>query len=258
MPSSPTQTVRDVQPLPPIDAALHDGRAGPTLLLLRHAAVASHRGDVPLTPEGRAHAEFLGRRLAELEIDKVEIRVGPTIRAQQTGDMLAHGLGGASPQTVVNGPSVAFALRNPDLYLAGHRVDMVSSAVAFAEQVPGLTETDVSSVGFFASFLRSSDRIGFWLRHAEPPGDNLPAVAARIREFALSLGDARDHQPGVVVGVTHSPVLRAVAAHYLGSDPGEPDYLHGYALHPLADGSRDLQVLAFRTDSEIHRCRRPE
>ena len=210
-------------------------RTGPALILLRHGAVASHHGDMPLTGEGRAQAELAGRRLAELDVGRVEILVGPTARARQTGRMLLNGLTGASPSTVVTGPSVASALRNPDLYLAGRRVDMVSTAAAFAEQVPGVTEADVTSVEFFASFLRSDDRIGCWLHHTDPPGDNAAAVAARVRQFALSLGHARAGQPDLVVGVTHSPVLRAVAVHYLGSDPGEPGHLHGYSVRPVAD-----------------------
>jgi broad specificity phosphatase PhoE len=235
----------------PTEEELCRGAGFPTLVLLRHGAVASHDGDVPLTPEGRAQAERAGRRLAELGLGRVEILVGPTLRAQQTGRMLLYGLTGASPATVVTGPSVAFALRNPDLYLAGHRVDMVSTAAAFAEQVPGVTEADVTGVGFFASFLRSGDRIGCWLDHADPPGENAAAVAARVRKFALSLGHSPAGQPDLVVGVTHSPVLRAVAAHYLGSDPGEPGHLHGCALRPLADGSRDLHFGAVRVDKEV-------
>jgi broad specificity phosphatase PhoE len=235
----------------PIDPELCRGSAGPALILLRHGAVASHQGDVPLTREGRAQAERAGRRLAELDLGRVEILVGPTVRAQQTGRMLLRGLTRASPSTVVTGPSVASALRNPDLYLAGHRVDMVSTAAAFAEQVPGVTEADVTSVDFFAGFLRSEDRVGCWLYHTHPPGDNAAAVAARVRQFALSLGHARTGQPDLVVGVTHSPVLRAVAAHYLGSDPGEPGHLHGYFLRPLADRSCDLHFAAIRLGREV-------
>jgi broad specificity phosphatase PhoE len=218
----------------PIDTELCQGSAGPPLILLRHGAVASHHGDVPLTREGRAQAELAGRRLAELDLGRVEILVGPTVRAQQTGRMLLRGFTGARPSTVVTGPSVSPALRNPDLYLAGHRVDMVSTASAFAEQVPGVSEADVTSVDFFASFLASEDRIGCWLYHPDPPGDNAAAVAARVRQFALSLGHVRARQPDLVVGVTHSPVLRAVASCYLGSDPGEPGHLHGYSVRPVA------------------------
>jgi broad specificity phosphatase PhoE len=212
--------------------------SGPTLLLIRHATVASHRGDVPLTRDGRAQAEAMGRGLAELNLGSVDIRVAPTRRAHETGHMILQGLKTAQPSVIVTGPSVASALRNPDLYLVGHRVEMVSTAAAFAHQAPGVTEADVIGLEFFASFLGSKDRIGYWLRCPHPPGDDVTAVTTRVRHFAQSLRQAR---PGssLVLGVTHSPVLRALATHCLGSDPGEPGYLHGYALPLLDDGGCD-------------------
>jgi CO/xanthine dehydrogenase FAD-binding subunit len=74
-------------------------------------------------------------------------------------------------------------------------------------------------------------------------GESVGAVAARITHFAASLG----HADGVdlVVGITHSPVLRAVVSHYAGTDPGEPDYLSGYRLCAEGDGSLAL--------SSVHR-----
>jgi len=216
---------------------------GPMLLLVRHGAVASHRGDIPLTKHGRAQAEWTGNRLAGLNQRKVEILVAPTRRARQTGRMIMHGMSASGPSTAITPPRVAMALRNPDLFLAGHRVELVSTAAAFAGQVPGVTEADVLGVEFFAGFLQSDDRIGYWVHHADPPGDDAAAVATRVHRFSFSLGNNRAGLPDVVVGVTHSPVLRALAIHYLGSDPGEPDYLHGYAVRPRADGSPDLEIV---------------
>jgi broad specificity phosphatase PhoE len=111
---------------------------------------------------------------------------------------------------------------------------MVSSAAAFAEQVPGMTEAQVLAMSFYAGFLTSADRIGFWLSHSDPPGDSMAAVAARIAHFAASLDHSR--REDVVVGVTQSPVLRAVACHYAGTDPGEPPYLTGYCVQLQGDG----------------------
>ncbi len=202
----------------------------PELILLRHGAVDSHRGDVPLTAAGRAQAHEAGCRLAAHRRGPIRVLCGATRRAQETAQLLAQGLGSADPSRPVVGPDVAFALRNPDLYLGGARVDMVSSAAAFAEQAPGLTEGDVLSVPFFAGFLDAADRIGWWLQHDRPPGDDAAAVTTRVASFARSLGDGVAVAAPTVVGITHSPVLRAVAAQLLGSDPGEPPYLHGYAL----------------------------
>ncbi len=84
---------------------------------------------------------------------------------------------------IVIGPKVAFALRNPDLYLAGVRVNMVSSADALAEQVDGLSAEDVAFSGFFPTFFDSPDRIGWWLAHPSPPGEHARSVAARVESI---------------------------------------------------------------------------
>lgn len=214
-----------------------DGPDGPAtvelrreLILLRHGEVASHRGDVGLTPDGQRLAQEAGRRLAARCPGPLRVLCGATRRARETAQFLVRGIALADPSRAVAGPEDAFALRNPDLYLGGTRVDMVSSAAAFAEQVPGLTEDDVLAVPFFAGFLTAGDRIGWWLRHDAAPGDDAAAVTARIAAFTASLGYASGAKGRTVIGVTHSPVLRAIAAQLLGADPGEPPYLHGYAL----------------------------
>jgi broad specificity phosphatase PhoE len=205
----------------------------PRLLLLRHGEVASHRGDVPLTAEGCAQAAEAGHRMAA-GLGSVRLLSGATRRARETADGVRGGLAGAG--AAVAGPDVAFALRNPDLYLAGARVDMVSSAEAFAAQVPWLAADDVLAVPFFRGFLGAPDRIEWWLRSEDPPGDDAAAVAARIVAFARSLGD-QGTAADTVVAVTHSPVLRAVSLGLMGEDPGEPPYLHGFTVQLGPDGS---------------------
>jgi broad specificity phosphatase PhoE len=216
---------------------------GPGLVLLRHGAVASHRGDVPLTHEGRCQAEHAGRRLAGLAARRAAILVGPTLRAQQTGLLLLHGLASARRSIRTSGPTVSMALRNPDVYLAAQRVEMVSTAAAFADQVPGLRAADVTQVPFYSGFLSALDRIGFWMNSTDPPGENPDAVAARIATFTASLSQARGPAADLVVGVTYSPVLRAVARRYLGTDPGEPGYLSGYWLLRQAGGDHRLEPM---------------
>jgi broad specificity phosphatase PhoE len=209
----------------------------PRLLLLRHGEVLSHRGDHPLSEAGRAQAEEAGRRLAGAGLGSVRLLSGSTRRARETAELVRDGLAGADPAASVRGPEVAFALRNPDIYLAGARVDMVSSPEAFADQVPGLGPDAVLAVPFFAGWFGVPDRIEWWLRHPSPPGDDAAAAAARIAAFAASLGDEGAAAPDTVVGVTHSPLLRAVSLTFTGVDPGEPSYLTGFGVEVLPDGS---------------------
>ena len=204
----------------------HGAAGARRLLLLRHGEVASHRGDVPVTAQGMAAATEVGRNLGKECTGQLLVLSGETRRTRETARAIADGACAAG--AIVEGPAVAFALRNPDLYLAGVRVDMVSSASALADQVPGMTEETAASVPFFAGFLSAQDRIGWWLRHPDPPGDDAQTVLRRIMAFARSLVDlASDAAPRVAVGVTHSPLLRACGLTVLGRDPGEPDWVAG-------------------------------
>ncbi|HEX6673804.1 MAG TPA: histidine phosphatase family protein, partial [Actinomycetes bacterium] len=151
------------------------------LLLLRHGEVPSHRGDVAVTDRGLDSAEQVGRRLATTT-GRIRVLIGETLRTRQTGAAIARGASAAG--AAVDEPRVAFALRNPDIYVAGERVDMVSSAAALAEQVPGMTLDEAAAVPFFVEFFDHPDRIGWWLRLGDVPGDDAEAVARRIGHFA--------------------------------------------------------------------------
>jgi broad specificity phosphatase PhoE len=196
------------------------------LLLLRHGEVTSHRGDVAVTDRGLEGAERLGRRLATA--GRLRVLTGGTLRARQTGAAIAAGARAAG--AAVDEPRVAFALRNPDIYVAGERVEMVSSPAALAEQVPGMTVDEAAAVPFFAAFFDHPDRIGWWLRLGQVPGEDAEALARRIDHFAASLPDRTAQPAELTVGVTHSPVLRACALAHLGHDPGEPEWLTGLEL----------------------------
>jgi broad specificity phosphatase PhoE len=210
------------------------------LFLLRHGEVTSHRGDVPVTEAGLQTAVEVGRRLAGRAGGPLRVISGETRRTRDTAAAVVRGAREAGAEVLEDG--VAFALRNPDLYLAGVRVDMVSSEEAFAAQIPGFTEADVAKVAFFAEWLTVPDRVGWWVRHTEPPGDDAAAVAARIRAFAGSLAD-RDDATAFTVAITHSPVLRACALEVAGSDIGEPNWLAGLEAEISADRSVRLQLL---------------
>lgn len=205
------------------------------LYLLRHGEVASHRGDVPITPRAGQQAYEVGLALARIEPGTLRILSGETRRALETARQLAKGAVDAGSRA--QGPDVAFALRNPDIYLSGVRVNMVSSAAAFAEQVEGATSAEVESLSFFPEFIASTDRIGWWLGLASPPGENAAAIASRVRSFASSLLDPVSTRTEVVVAVTHSPVIRAAGLDLLGRDIGEPPWVSGLLITVDGDGS---------------------
>ena len=208
------------------------------LYLLRHGEITSHRGDVPITAAAEEQAFAVGRGFGLREPGSISVLSGETRRAIDTAAHLARGVIDAGGDVI--GPKVAFALRNPDLYLAGVRVNMVSSADALAEQVEGLSAEDVASLGFFPTFFESPDRIGWWLAHPSPPGEDARSVAARVESFAASLVDPMPDKPEVVVAVTHSPLLRAVASHSLGHDIGEPPWVSGLLI--VVDDDRNTTV----------------
>jgi broad specificity phosphatase PhoE len=198
------------------------------LILLRHGEVASHKGDVPVIPAGLAHAETVGAALRHQLPGDVSVRFGGTRRTRETAEAIVRGLRtgtGAGPD--VDGPSDAFALRNPDMYLAGARVNMVSSPASLAEQVIGLEAADVEQHTWWMHFIAAADRIGWWLAQEDPPGENGRDLAERIRRFARSLADHGPTRGRTVIGVTHSPVLRSVLLTATGADPGEPAYVTG-------------------------------
>jgi len=112
------------------------------LFLLRHGEVTSHRGDVPVTEEGLRTAVEVGRRLAGRADGAIRVISGETRRTRDTAAAIARGAREAGAEVREDG--VAFALRNPDLYLAGVRVDMVSSEEAFAFSAPLPSATSTS------------------------------------------------------------------------------------------------------------------
>jgi hypothetical protein len=174
----------------------------------------------------------------------IRLLVGETRRARDTADHLARGL--VDRGVSVIGPDVAFALRNPDLYVSGTRVNMVSSADALAAQVEGLEADEVFSLDFFPEFFASPDRIGWWLGHESPPGEGMGGVAARMRAFVASLDDPTSLQHEVVIAVTHSPIVRVVGLDLLGHDIGEPGWNSGLLL-TVTDG----RILAETFEPEV-------
>lgn len=203
------------------------------LLLLRHGEVASHRGDVPVTEAGLAHAERTGQAIGARTDSAISVLFGGTRRTRETAEAIVRGIGDPGR---VDGPTDSFALRNPDMYVAGTRVNMVSSPEFLAEQVAGMTPAQVEANQWWTTFFEAPDRIGWWLTQDDPPGENSRDVARRIERYARSFSDPGPHQDRLLVCVTHSPLLRSFLSAVVGQDPGEPGFVTGALIQVSSSG----------------------
>ena len=113
---------------------------------------------------------------------------------------------------------------------------MVSSPAALAEQVPGMSVDQAAQHSWWSTFFTAPDRIGWWLDQDEPPGEDAHDLSKRIARFARSIADPGPLSGRLVVGVTHSPLVRSLLRHAAGDDPGEPGYVTGAELVVDATG----------------------
>jgi broad specificity phosphatase PhoE len=202
---------------------------------------------MPLITEGIRQAESFGRRLREELVtgEIVSFLYAPTRRAHETAtvihDTVAATLDDATDQQCRLLPPIKqWAIRNPDIYVAGTRIDLVSSAEAVAEQLPlsSLRPEELRELPFLRGFWSEPDRIGYWVNHPNPPGEDADTVARRLLTFARSFLDLPREQPRRYICVTHSTTMRAFLRRYLlGKDPGEPGYLESVDLSFAPDGS---------------------
>ena len=129
------------------------------------------RGRARCTPtSGRALA---GRFEQPDHACSTEVRVAPARPPRRSS-------AGIADPARVHGPVDSFALRNPDMYVAGTRVNMVSSPATLAEQVPGMTTEQAQANPWWSGFFSAPDRIGWWLGQEQPPGENADGLSARI------------------------------------------------------------------------------
>ena len=216
-------------------------------ILLRHGQVAHHRSDVGLTELGVAQSEAAGRWFAEQGVEIEGLLSGDTARTLDTATAFAAGYRGVTGSPELPEPAVSFALRNPDLYLGGRRVIIEEGAEAIAEQAPGVSPEEVVSSPFFGRLISAEERVGYWLEHPNPPGEDAHAVARRILSFVRSLGDSAGRAGATIVAITHSPVLRAVRLGFENVYTREPPFLHGFSL--IAGRTGDIRFSLFATDT---------
>ena len=214
-------------------------------LMLRHGRVAHHRGDVPLTDMGTAQAEAAGKWFASEGIEIAGLLSGETLRTRDTAEKFAAAYRGASGVALPD-PAVSFGLRNPDLYLGGQRINLGEWAEFLASQAPGVDPAAVETSVFYGGLMAAKDRVGHWLEHGNVPGENAHDVGRRVDVLIRSLVDVEAWRGKTVVGISHSPVMRAVRFNHWGEYSKEPPFLHGYSLTVHESGAIDFAL--FETD----------
>ena len=215
------------------------------LIMLRHGRVAHHRGDVPLTDMGIAQTEAAGAFFASEGIEVAGVLSGETIRTRDTADRFVASYRDACDLPIPD-PVVSFGLRNPDLYLGSHRINLGEGAESLASQADGVEPAAVEASTFYSGLMTASDRVGYWLEHGNVPGENAHDVGRRVDVLARSLVDVESWRGKTVVAVSHSPVMRAVRFHHTGAYSKEPPFLHGYSLTLGESGLLDFDY--FETD----------
>ncbi|MEL6167852.1 MAG: phosphoglycerate mutase family protein [Pseudomonadota bacterium] len=191
---------------------------------------------MPITPDSNADIEAAVPRLQALGKpgDKFLFLATRTNRSRQTAEALRDAIDPTAPEV-----KPAWGLRNPDIYLAGSRVEMGSTPDFFASQCEfsEMSPEAVLAQPFYGGFLSAPDRIEFWVNHKSPPGEDAAAVARRVLHFAESFLAIEGKEGLVVACVTHSPVMRAVLTQGLRiSDPGEPGWVEEIVLEVTGQG----------------------
>src|SRR5438034_11265063 len=95
---------------------------------VRHAKVASHQGDLSLTDEGQRQVEAVGRQFSKKLIpgEVVSLLHSPTRRTRETALILYRSMVETldyveQPEVYLSAPTEHWAIRNPDIYIAGVR-----------------------------------------------------------------------------------------------------------------------------------------
>src|SRR5216684_1757715 len=136
---------------------------------VRHGEVVSHRGDLPVTEHGKRQIEIAGQQFASTLIsgETVALLHAPTRRTQETAFILHESMAKLCDdmqrsQVRLLEPVEHWAIRNPDIYIAGTRIELVSSAEALDEQVApsGNRLEEMAQVTFLRGFLSTPERMG--------------------------------------------------------------------------------------------------
>ncbi len=195
-----------------------------TVWLVRHAEVASYYGDHGLTERGEAQVRTAAEELAPQLGDAIDLRHAPSGRAAGTAALLGpalagHGVGIEDRGTdhgFENFRSVVDGVPGPH-----DRVRPALAAIRDAHHGP-LPAWAQEAARFVDIHEGGGDPVEWWLKQ---PVLAFEPAAIVVRRFWRALAAvAAGGAPRTVV-CTHSGPMRALAAHAIGFDLGEPLHL---------------------------------
>jgi broad specificity phosphatase PhoE len=203
--------------------------------LVRHGEVASYMGDQGLTAHGRAQSRAAAAELADEVAGPVALRHAPSRRARDTADALGaalreHGVavedagvdaGFENLRSIVDGIPRPHDRMRPAL--RSIRGDDDAALPAWAREVARFVDIHDGS----------GDPIEWWLKQ---PTLALEPASVVVRRFWRALRRVAAGAAPRTVVCTHSGPMRALAAHAIGLDPGEPLHLERVRVH--LDGDR--------------------
>lgn len=201
---------------------------GTRVWLVRHGEIGSYEGDNGLTERGVAQAEAAATRLAEqLGGGAAELLHAGSVRARETARHLGRALrarGVEVPDPVHDAGFANFAS-----FTAGEITphDQIRVAIVAARERPGWrpphpADWEHDADRFATIHDGGGDPITWWLTQPtlsyEPP-------SRVVRRFWRAMAGLAEREVEHAIVCTHSGCIRAVAAHAVQHDPGEPVHL---------------------------------
>lgn len=217
--------------------------------LLRHGEVRSYEGDQGLSERGIAQARAAAAELAgALPGGPVELRHAPSGRATGTAEHLRaalreHGVDVCAPIADAGFENFRVEI---DGELGPHdRMRPALARVAGSPSEP-VAPWALEMGRFTAIHDGGGDPIGWWLTQ---PTLSLEPAAVVVRRFWRALRAAAAGSGRRIVVCTHSGPMRALAAHALGRDPGEPEHLEPVVVKVAEPAAGARAELTYRGET---------
>lgn len=223
--------------------------AAAEIWLLRHGEVRSYDGDHGLSERGVAQARAAAAELAGTLGDApVDLRHAPSGRATGTAEHFGAAL---------RERGVAVSEHVADVGFENFRVEIDGEVGAHDRMRPALASTGApgseplpgwaAECGRFTAIHDGGgDPIGWWLTQ---PTLALEPAAVVVRRFWRALGAVAAGGSRRTAVCTHSGPMRALAAHALGRDPGEPEHLEHILVRLAGSHAGATAELSYRGET---------